>query len=70
MKPNPIVTCWQQKAGEDLASAEENFRASRLTNAVRDAYYLNSCIKNRPIDILSQRLCGVDEFFVLKLEFT
>ncbi len=39
MKPNPIVTYWQQKAGEDLASAEENFRASRLSNAVRDAYY-------------------------------
>lgn len=39
MKPNPIVTYWQEKAGEDLASAEENFRASRLSNAVRDAYY-------------------------------
>lgn len=39
MTPNPIITYWLQKAGEDLASAEENFHASRLSNAVRDAYY-------------------------------
>ena len=39
MKPNPIITYWQEKAWEDIASAEENFRASRLSNAVRDAYY-------------------------------
>ena len=39
MKPNLIITYWQEKAWEDIASAEENFRASRLSNAVRDAYY-------------------------------
>jgi uncharacterized protein (UPF0332 family) len=39
MKPNPIIKYWQEKAWEDIASAEENFRASRLSNAVRDAYY-------------------------------
>jgi uncharacterized protein (UPF0332 family) len=39
MKPNPIITYWKEKAWEDLASAEENYRASRLSNAVRDAYY-------------------------------
>jgi len=39
MKSNPIISYWMQKAGEDLASAEGNYQASRLSNAVRDAYY-------------------------------
>ena len=39
MRAKSIVAYWLEKAEEDLASAEGNLRAGRLSNAVRDAYY-------------------------------
>jgi len=34
-----IVDYWVEKAHEDLASARDNYKADRLQNAVRDAYF-------------------------------
>lgn len=34
-----LVEYWMEKAGEDLASANDNYAAGRFLNAVRDAYF-------------------------------
>lgn len=34
-----IIDYWIEKAGEDLSSAQDNFKSSRYQNAVRDAYF-------------------------------
>jgi len=39
MTARAIVNYWVEKAEEDLASAQANFAAGRLQNAVRDAYF-------------------------------
>ena len=39
MSQQEIIDFWIEKAEQDLASARDNFAASRLQNAVRDAYF-------------------------------
>jgi uncharacterized protein (UPF0332 family) len=39
MSEQAIIDYWLRKAGEDLMSAQENFQAGRLLNAVRDCYF-------------------------------
>jgi uncharacterized protein (UPF0332 family) len=39
MSQQIIIGYWVEKAGEDLASARDNFKAGRYQNAVRDAYF-------------------------------
>ena len=39
MSQQIIIDYWVEKAGEDLASARDNFKSGRYQNAVRDAYF-------------------------------
>ncbi len=39
MSEKVLVDYWIEKSQEDLASAQDNLRAGRLPNAVRDAYF-------------------------------
>ena len=39
MSQQIIIEYWVEKAGEDLASARDNFKSGRYQNAVRDAYF-------------------------------
>jgi hypothetical protein len=39
MSRQEIIRYWMEKADHDLASSMDNFRANRLANAVKDAYF-------------------------------
>ncbi len=39
MSQQIIIDYWVEKAGEDLASAQDNLKSGRYQNAVRDAYF-------------------------------